>query len=116
MIAAIPLVTSAVSSLLSSLAPAAGTQAAASAQALQSVQPTATAGGGDLSSLLSQLSSDTVGKLNKSEQMSVAGISGKATTQSVVEAVVSAQEALQTALAVRDEAVSSFQEVTRMAI
>ena len=119
MIAALPLVTSAVSSLLGSLAPAAasGTQATAAARALQSVQPSATAGGGgDFSNVISQLSSDAVAKLNKSEQVSVAGISGHATTQSVVQAVVSAQEALQTAVAVRDKAVSAFQEVSRMAI
>ena len=117
MIVALPLVTSAVTSLLGSLAPAAGGQASAAASALQSVQPTATAGGsGDFSSVLSQLSTDAVGKLNKAEQVSAAGITGKATTQSVVEAVVAAQEALQTAVAVRDKAVSSFQEVTRMAI
>ncbi len=66
--------------------------------------------------MLAQLSNDAVNKLNTSETMSVAGISGKATTQSVVEAVISAQEALQTAVAVRDKAVSAFQEVTRMSI
>ena len=45
------------------------------------------------------------------ESMSIAGIQGKATTQSVVEAVMSAQEKLQTALAVRDKAVAAFQDV-----
>lgn len=106
MIAALPLITSAISSVLGS-----GTAATAT----QSVQ-SATKAGGDFSSMLAQFSSDTVNKLNTSETMSVAGISGKATTQSVVEAVMSAQEALQTAVAVRDKAVSAFQEVTRMAI
>jgi flagellar hook-basal body complex protein FliE len=108
MIAALPLITSAVSSAL--------TAPSVSAVA-QSVVPSATAAGaGDFSSLMAQMSSDTVSKLNTAEQMSVSGISGKATTQSVVEAVMSAQESLQTALAVRDKAVSAFQEVTRMSI
>ncbi|WP_158808126.1 flagellar hook-basal body complex protein FliE [Beijerinckia sp. L45] len=107
MIAAIPLITSALSSVLGS-----GTAATAATQSVQST----TAAGGDFSSMLAQFSNDTVNKLNTSETMSVAGISGKATTQSVVEAVMSAQEALQTAVAVRDKAVSAFQEVTRMAI
>ncbi len=106
MIAALPLITSAVSSVLGS------GQAAAAAQKAQA----ATSASGDFSSLLTQLSSDTVNKLNTSETMSVAGLSGKATTQSVVEAVMSAQEALQTAVAVRDKAVSAFQEVSRMSI
>lgn len=106
MIAALPLITTAVSSLLGS------SQAAAAAQKVQ----TASGAGGDFTSMLAQLSNDAVNKLNTSESMSVAGISGKATTQSVVEAVMSAQEALQTAVAVRDKAVSAFQEVSRMAI
>ena len=106
MIAALPLITSAVSSVLGS------GQAASAAQATQA----ASGAGGDFTSMLGQLSNDTVNKLKTSESMSVAGISGKATTQSVVEAVISAQEALQTAVAVRDKAVSAFQEVTRMSI
>ncbi len=106
MIAAIPLISSAVSSLLGS------------AQASSAVQPVAAsnASATDFSSLIARLSNETVNKLNTSESMSVANISGKATTQSVVEAVMSAQEALQTAVAVRDKAVSAFQEVTRMTI
>ena len=106
MIAALPLITTAVSSLLGS------SQVASTAQSATAVS----GAGGDFSSMLAQLSNDTVNKLNTSETMSVAGLSGKATTQSVVEAVMSAQEALQTAVAVRDKAVSAFQEVTRMAI
>jgi flagellar hook-basal body complex protein FliE len=106
MIAALPLITSALSSVM-------GTNSASSAA---TAVKSASGAGGDFSSMLAQFSSDTVNKLNTSETMSVAGISGKATTQSVVEAVMSAQEALQTAVAVRDKAVSAFQEVTRMAI
>lgn len=106
MIAALPLITTAVSSLLGS------SQAASVAQKAQAASSTS----GDFTSMLAQLSNDTVNKLNTSETMSVAGISGKATTQSVVEAVMSAQEALQTAVAVRDKAVSAFQEVSRMSI
>ena len=104
MIAALPLVTSAVTSLL-------GPDQAASAT------KSVTTGGGDaFSSMLASLGSDTVGKLKTSEAMSVAGIQGKATTQSVVEAVIAAQESLQTALAVRDKAVSAFQEISRMPV
>ncbi|MGD0633059.1 MAG: flagellar hook-basal body complex protein FliE [Beijerinckiaceae bacterium] len=109
MLAAIPLVSSAVSSLLGS------SQAASATQSLQAVQSTSGAGG-DFSSMMAQLANGTVDSLNTSEKMSVAGMSGKATTQSVVEAVMQAQEALQTAVAVRDKAVSAFQEVTRMSI
>ena len=105
MIAALPLITSAISSFLG---PDQATSAAKSA---------ATSGAGDsFSSLMASLSKDTVDKLKTSESMSVAGIQGKATTQSVVEAVMSAQESLQTALAIRDKAVSAFQDISKMPV
>ena len=103
MIAALPLVTSTLSSLLG---PAPAPKA-----------PGAAAGGGDsFSTLLSSLTSGTVNKMKASEQMSIAGIGGSATTQAVVEAVMQAQEALQTGLAVRDKAVAAFQDISRMPI
>ena len=75
------------------------------------------AGAGDsFSSMLASLTSDTVSKMKTSEQVSIAGIGGSATTQSVVEAVMQAQEALQTGLAVRDKAVAAFQDISRMPI
>jgi flagellar hook-basal body complex protein FliE len=107
MIAAIPLISTAVSSLLG------GTQASS---AVTQAMPATSASGGDFSAMMARVANETVNKLNTSESMSIAGITGKATTQSVVEAVMSAQESLQTAVAVRDKAVSAFQEVSRMAI
>ena len=106
MIAALPLVTTAISSLF-------GTDQVASTAAKGA---TSAAGGDAFSSMLASFSSGTVEKMKASESMSIAGIQGKATTQSVVEAVMSAQESLQTALAVRDKAVSAFQEISRMAV
>ena len=105
MIAALPLV----SSVLSSLAPSAGASAASA------VSSAATAGP-DFTQVLSQVSNDAVHKLKSAETAAVSGIEGKATTQDVVSAVMSAQESLQTALAIRDKAVGAFQEVSRMAI
>lgn len=105
MIAALPLVTSAISSIF-------GSGQAASATATTQAATT----GNSFSSMLSSLTGDTVGKLKTSETMSVAGIEGKASTQSVVEAVMQAQESLQTALAVRDKAVAAFQDLSRMSI
>ncbi len=101
MIAAIPLVTSA----LSSLAPSTATSAAKASTV-----------GGDFGSILSQVSNDAVQKLKTAEASAVSGIEGKASAQDVVQSVMSAQESLQTALAVRDKSVSAFQEITRMAI
>ena len=105
MIAA-PLALGALSTVLS---PSATTGATTQAASVSSA-------GDSFSAMLSSFSNDTIDKLKGSEAMSIAGIQGSATTQSVVEAVMSAQEQLQTALAVRDKAVTAFQDISRMAI
>ncbi len=109
MIFALPLVSSALSSVF-------GTSQAASAAASAAQGPATSGIGSSFTDMLSSFSKDTVDKMKTSETMSVAGIEGKATTQSVVESVIAAQESLQTALAVRDKAVSAFQEISRMSI
>ena len=106
MIAAIPLVTSA----LSALAPGAST--AASAIAGAGAVPAADSFG----QVMSKVAADAMGSLKGAETLSVQGIKGTADVQTVVQSVMSAQENLQTALAVRDKAVAAFQEVSRMAI
>ena len=103
-VAALPLVTSA----LSSLAPSLSTSASSAVSAAT--------GGADFGSVMSQVSSDAVKKMKAAEATSISGIEGKASTQDVVQSVMSAQESLQTALAVRDKAVSAFQEITKMSI
>ena len=105
-VAALPLVSSALSSLAPSLGTAASTAATSAA---------ATAGG-DFSSVLAQVSGDAVKQMKAAEAASISGIEGKTNAQDVVQSVMSAQESLQTALAVRDKAVSAFQEITRMSI
>ena len=107
-VAALPLVTSA----LSSLAPSLGTTASSAATSAAS----SAAGSADFGSVLSQVSSDAVKKMKAAEATSISGIEGQASTQDVVQSVMSAQESLQTALAVRDKAVSAFQEITKMSI
>ena len=105
MIAALPLV----GSVLSTLAPSAGA-------ATGSAGASAAAAGPDFTQMLGQVSSDAVQRLRSAESAAVSGIEGKATTQDVVSSVMSAQESLQTALAIRDKAVAAFQEVSRMSI
>ena len=109
MIFALPLVTSALSSVL-------GTSQATAAASGAAQTSAASGAGSSFSDMLSSFSKDTVDKMKTSEQISIAGIEGKATTQSVVQSVIAAQESLQTALAVRDKAVSAFQEISRMPI
>jgi flagellar hook-basal body complex protein FliE len=67
-------------------------------------------------SMLEQVSSDAISKLKTGEAAAISGMEGKTPVQQVVQSVLDAQQALQTAVAVRDKVVSAYQEVTRMAI
>jgi flagellar hook-basal body complex protein FliE len=66
--------------------------------------------------VLEQVASDAVNTLKAGEAASISGIRGKVSAQSVVEAVMSAEQTLQMAVAVRDKVVQAYQEVSRMAI
>jgi flagellar hook-basal body complex protein FliE len=103
-------------------------------EALSSLATTATRAAGDLSTALSgavapvsgglldfgqvlaQVSGDAVNTLKTGEATSIAGLQGTATVQDVVQAVMSAEQTLQTAIAIRDKVVAAYQEITRMAI
>ena len=54
---------------------------------------------------MAQVTGDAVKKMKTAEATSISGIEGKASTQDVVQSVMSAQESLQTALAIRDKSV-----------
>jgi flagellar hook-basal body complex protein FliE len=86
-------------------APARGVSSTASADA-----------SGDFGSFLSQLAASTAGTLKAGEAAAIAGVNGQATAQQVVEAVMTAEQTLQTAIAIRDKVVSAFLEVSRMSI
>jgi flagellar hook-basal body complex protein FliE len=65
---------------------------------------------------LSQAASKTVGTLQNAEQVSIQALKGDADTRQVVDAVMSAQQALQTTIAIRDKVVSAYLEISRMGI
>jgi flagellar hook-basal body complex protein FliE len=75
-----------------------------------------TAAVGDFGSVLASFARDTMGTLKGGEAAAISGIQGKASTQKVVEAIMSAEQALQVAIAVRDKVVQAYQEIGRMAI
>jgi flagellar hook-basal body complex protein FliE len=66
--------------------------------------------------MLGQLASNTSSVLKNAEAVSIAGIRGQASVQQVVEAVMSAEQTLQGAIAIRDKAVSAYLELSRMSI
>lgn len=81
------------------------------------VAPT-TAGnlGTSFAEAVSQAASKTVSTMQNAEQVSLQALKGDADTRQVVDAVMSAQQALQTAVAIRDKVVSAYLEVSRMGI
>ena len=54
--------------------------------------------------------------MKTAEASSLQGIQGKLSSQKVVEAVLAAEQTLQSAIAIRDKAVASYLELTRMQI
>jgi len=65
---------------------------------------------------MAQVASSAVDTLKAGEASSIAGIQGKASVQQVAEAVMAAEQTLQTAIAIRDKVVAAYQEIARMAI
>ncbi|WP_136659720.1 flagellar hook-basal body complex protein FliE [Nitratireductor sp. XY-223] len=78
--------------------------------------PASGSGGSEFSAMLSDMVSDMTATMHRGEEMSIKGINGQAGTQEVVEAVMSAERTLQTAIAVRDKIVTAYLEISRMAI
>jgi flagellar hook-basal body complex protein FliE len=76
----------------------------------------AAAGTPDFASVLSDMASQAVSSVRGGEDMAIKGLQGQAPVQDVVQAVMKAQTSLQTALALRDKAVTAYQDITRMPI
>lgn len=105
---------------ISSTAISAG-QAASRAAETQVVAPVATTPvqaveDAGFESVMKQVTSDAIGTLKAGESASISAMQGKESTRRVVEALMSAEQALQTAVAVRDKVVQAYQEVVRMSI
>lgn len=93
------------------LTPSIGTEAASASPVQQ-----ASSAGTSFADALSQAASRTVGKLENAETLSMEALKGNADTRQVVDAVMSAQQTLQAAVAIRDKIVSAYLEVSRMSI
>nr|WP_321454790.1 flagellar hook-basal body complex protein FliE [uncultured Cohaesibacter sp.] len=64
----------------------------------------------------STVTSNVIDTVKNGESAAIAGIQGKQSVQNVVDAVMNAEVALQSAIAIRDKVVAAYQEVSRMAI
>lgn len=72
--------------------------------------------GEDFTSLLAGLAKQSVDTMRQGEQAAIAGISGAAPIQEVVDKVMAAEQALQSTLAVREKVVAAWLEISRMSV
>lgn len=70
----------------------------------------------DFGTLLGGLFMSAADAVKAAEATSISGIKGKASVQQVVEAVMNAEQSLQSAIAVRDKVVTAYLEISRMQI
>ena len=78
--------------------------------------PASQPGGASFLDTLGRLAAETATAVREGEAATAAGMQGALPLQSVVEKVMAAERTLQAALAVRDKAVSSYLEISRMQI
>jgi flagellar hook-basal body complex protein FliE len=72
--------------------------------------------GVSFSDFMNSVGTNFADSLKTAESKSMDGMLGKATTREVVEAVMSADQTLQTAMAFRDKIVSAYLEIVKMPI
>ena len=70
----------------------------------------------DFSTLIGDAVAGLAQKLKEAEAVSISGIRGMASTQDVVQQVMSAEQTLQAAIAVRDKIVAAYLEISRMSV
>jgi flagellar hook-basal body complex protein FliE len=70
----------------------------------------------DFSSMLGKMFVQTSEALAKAEASAIGAVQGKVSVQQAVEAVMSADQSLQAAIAVRDKVTSAYLELSRMTI
>ncbi len=106
---------------ISALAPVAS-QLTSSVQSLggggsaASVQQGGASPGADFGSVLANVSQGFIDNLKQGEAAAISGVQGKAAVQDVVQAVMSAEQSLNLAMAMRDKVVSAYQQFAQMAI
>jgi flagellar hook-basal body complex protein FliE len=66
--------------------------------------------------MVADTAGQTVERLKEAEQLSLQALQGKGDMREVVDAVMSAEQSFQAAVAIRDKIVTAYLEVSRMAI
>ncbi len=70
----------------------------------------------DFAQTLASMATDAIATVKNGEATAIAGMQGKAPLQQAVQAVMQADQALRTVVAVRDKVVGAYQEISRMQI
>jgi flagellar hook-basal body complex protein FliE len=78
--------------------------------------PAAATGQASFGNVLSQLAGSVSSKLEGAEAVSMKSMTGDVPTRDVVNAVMDAEQSLQTAIAIRDKIVQAYLEISRMPI
>ena len=66
--------------------------------------------------MIGEAATRTVDNLQQAEQLSAKALQGDGDMRAVVDAVMSAEQSLQAAVAIRDKIVTAYLEISRMAI
>lgn len=73
--------------------------------------------GASFGAVINEAGAQTVDKLNQAEQASVQALQqGNVETREVIDSVMSAEQSLQAAIAIRDKIVTAYLEMSRMSI
>ncbi|MEO1102934.1 MAG: flagellar hook-basal body complex protein FliE [Pseudomonadota bacterium] len=96
--------------MMNPIGPTAGTQTARAATG--AAAPTAASFGDTFASV----AANARDSLKAGEASAIAGISGDNSVQDVVQALMTAEQQLRAAIAVRDRVVAAYQEISRMQI
>lgn len=72
--------------------------------------------GVSFASVLGDMATSAMHNIKQAEVTSFEGLTGKADTREVVDAVLAAEQSLQTAIALRDKIVSAYLDITKMQI
>lgn len=74
------------------------------------------ADGPSFTQVMASMGAEVVGNLRNAEVQSFKAIAGETSTREVVDALMAAEQSLQTAIAIRDKLVTAYMEITRMQI
>jgi len=99
--------------MIDSVSAIGGSQSLSGVRAAAAAAPTE---GPSFGQALAQVVGSAIDTLQTGEAVAIQGVEGAAPPMKVVESVMAAQRSLQTVLAIRDKAVSAYQEIAHMAI